>query len=755
PDKLPILKAGETLTFAGGEFKADSADSEQPGLPGVVGWAVGEVVYDSANPTMNNQSAFDNCTGRLIAPLETILINLSDTSAQTLEALIEPKTGLTSVFGTEWRFVKLASSLQKRVFYDPIKNLLGIRGYLNDKTLGDATLTASPPPAYVLEPDILTRREKEVLRNLFPTTSAWTDAVEDLYALSRNPQRISKVGAPSSSLSPGGIDPSYYVGLELDLNQVNGGDELDASGNPVTIANSARPKAAFGPGLALVPSPKFLEPNSDPNRVGYLTLVENDDPAIGGPITLHIVKVEKKHRYRGAIKTILSNNVFDEKITLRHTGDFGANGDDIVYQWFYREENGQSAPLPPDSAWKIFTDQSNNSTKGLGMYQITLEGSGGLLLADNLLFVRYRHKDDVPADGNNSVDWNGTEWNRDGASFRDPLQRDANGNADPANPIRFGGQWAGAANSPTVELEYRGQLASGWIKRVLDRVNPYEARINDFRNNDSPAAYSSIIRQVGPRFVGPVALNPDKNVIENVGLIELYQTILERGMDLSIDLSSPITTPGINTALLLAATRISDFHMLLANEAYSDALDPLIGFGKHLEEFTEFGSLMPTIFTFQNQVPSLLEEELALLRGIDHDRTRPMHNRLFWNFTKGEGEAAYAMNYHLTDANADGFIDESDGMLLFPQGHGDAWGHYLTAIKARYRLLKHPFFNWTSRSEFYNLLDVVLPVDFLDERKFAEAAAARAQTGAEIVNLTYRSRYVEDPNGQWAGLYRQ
>ena len=42
-------------------------------------------------------------------------------------------------------------------------------------------------------------------------------------------------------------------------------------------------------------------------------------------------------------------------------------------------------------------------------------------------------------------------------------------------------------------------------------------------------------------------------------------------------------------------------------------------------------------------------------------------------------------------------------------------------------------------------------VDYLDERKFAQAAAAKAKAGAEIVNLTYRQKYVEDPAGQWQG----
>ena len=90
-------------------------------------------------------------------------------------------------------------------------------------------------------------------------------------------------------------------------------------------------------------------------------------------------------------------------------------------------------------------------------------------------------------------------------------------------------------------------------------------------------------------------------------------------------------------------------------------------------------------------------------------------------------------------------------MIQFPQGHGDAWGHYLTAVRSQYDLLKHPAFNWVSRSESYNLQDIVISVDFLDERKFAAAAAAKAKAAAEIVNLTYRDRYVADPHAQWQG----
>ncbi len=45
----------------------------------------------------------------------------------------------------------------------------------------------------------------------------------------------------------------------------------------------------------------------------------------------------------------------------------------------------------------------------------------------------------------------------------------------------------------------------------------------------------------------------------------------------------------------------------------------------------------------------------------------------------------------------------------------------------------------------------MLEVDYLDERKFAEKAAARARAGSAIVQQTYRAAYTADPDGQWQG----
>ena len=42
-------------------------------------------------------------------------------------------------------------------------------------------------------------------------------------------------------------------------------------------------------------------------------------------------------------------------------------------------------------------------------------------------------------------------------------------------------------------------------------------------------------------------------------------------------------------------------------------------------------------------------------------------------------------------------------------------------------------------------------VDYYDEQKFAQSAAALARTGASIVQQTFREKYSEDPTGRWPG----
>jgi hypothetical protein len=759
PQDLPILKVGETLTFPGGEYSLDNPTTsvvtdtgdvqikDTPGLPGVVGWAAGQVIYDSLNPTNSDKNIFTNYTVILYQALEQRTVSLPISS---FPDILLPANKRTEVKNGNYVFLQAPSSLQKRVFYNPITGELGIKGFLNDKDIGNPTLTASPPAVYALEPNVMTEAEKNYLNGSTPGSpffdiagSAFAQAVNALYDLCRNPNQLAQNGGAQA-------DQAYRLGLEQEIIRDSSGQPLLQTNSGIVTPQRDRTKGSalvgLGPGLAVVANPAMLRTNNTVS-VSYVTMAENNSDALGGaPVVLHIIKVDRTQRYRGSIKTILSDNVFDENIVLRHTADFGGNADELVFEWWYRPEDGTTADTPDRATspnpWKLFADPSGK--QGLGFYQLTLKGNPSApeaLIADSLFFLRYRHKDELV----------------DGVNWEIPQTNQVLGGEEhcvlnvcvPGIPY----DWAGAGNSSPKDLDgdgkpdYLPQLVEGWIKRVIDRVNVYEARINDF-TADNPATYSSMIRELGARYMGPVALNPDKNVIENVGLIELYQTILDRGKSLSIDLSTPVSTPSIANALELASTRLSDFYQLLGNEAYSDALNPTIGFGS---DSVEYGYLAPTVFAFQNQVSSLLEEELALLRGQDAYFGPPVYNRLFWNFNHAEGEAAYVMNYDIKDVNKDGFIDVNDAMILYPQGHGDAWGHYLTALTQQYDLLRHPFFNWVSRSEFINLQDIVVPVDYLDERKFAQAAAAKAQAGSEIVNMTYRQKYVANPNGQWQG----
>jgi hypothetical protein len=194
---------------------------------------------------------------------------------------------------------------------------------------------------------------------------------------------------------------------------------------------------------------------------------------------------------------------------------------------------------------------------------------------------------------------------------------------------------------------------------------------------------------------------------------------------------------------------------LIGNEAWADAANPTIGIGTNDKAY---GDIATALFAFKGQVPSLLEEELALLRGRDdfHQpgvETGPVYNRLFWNYTRGidAGEVIYSLNYDIKENidDHDGKIDAADAYVMYPQGHGDSYGHYLTALKGYYKLIVDNDFTWVPRVEAVTILGKAVEVDYTDERKFAAAAAAAARAGNEIVDLTWRKDYNADKKIVW------
>lgn len=748
----PKLKRGETLTYQGGEYFSENPGSS--GLPALVAMKAAEIVYDSSTPSMMLASsdgagvyAHTRSSARIIRPLDRREQALS-VAHMNAAGLRPAERNKVFVVAERWYFKALPGSLQRRFYYNSLEERLVFRGYLNDKDSGHKDLTSGPDPLNVLEANILTDTEYNQIRRL-ATTTEWTQAIDDLYLQVQAPDEVSGKNTvatqPIKNLQGLRSRPSDWP------------EELTKFWNEAitSVENLSQPEMvglnSFGVGSALVPNPSLL--TATPTGSLYLTIAENNRTELdGAPVSLHIIEIVPE-RYRGAIKVIEAADAFSEKITLQHNGDFGTNTADLYYEWWIRDAssldevageiladgNLKDRDSSGNSLWQEYLpkDRLDNTNldiqqKHLGLHSIVLEGRPDVVLADKLVLMRYRHR-------------NETNWKL--VPFEVPNRTAA---WVYGNPAPF--QWAGAANSPQLQADgskrFVPQLVMGWVKRVLDRINPYEARYTDFFSNESPATYSSQIRIAGAPYAGNVALNSDKNVIENTGLIELYSTVLDRARALSIDNSSNgAASAGIRQALLLAATRLSTLYELLGGEAYSDAQDNTINAG----EDNALLSVASHTHAFQNMEADLLHEELALLRGTDFLKSYPVYNRLFWNYAKGLGEPAYNVNYNIYDANSDGFINEDDARKLYPQGHGDAWGHYLSAIDMHYTLLQHPGFSWTARSELYSLMQNVLEVDYLDEKTFAKLAAAKARAGRDIVRGTYRLNYTRDPDGQWQG----
>ena len=363
------------------------------------------------------------------------------------------------------------------------------------------------------------------------------------------------------------------------------------------------------------------------------------------------------------------------------------------------------------------TETASTLTTGsiVGKVRHVIQGTSLLTLTDNYLTMRYRAR----------------------------LTTNA-GYVSPSATTNPGGwsQWTEPA------------LAEGWIKRALAGINPFGQRVTDLFNNAINTDVS-LVQQAGKRWEGDIALNLSN--INAFGLIEIYETILRRGKMLSIEGTPAINYGAANDALLLAAGYLSDLYVIHGNEAFADAANPTIAYGT--DNGSTYGDVSTSLFAFKGQLPGVIDEELALLRGRDNvlqpgTQVTPVYNRLVWNYTRGisSGEAIYALNYNMKDMNADGVVGAADAAILYPQGHGDAYGHYLTALTGYYGLLANSNFSWQPRIEAVTILGKPVSVDYLDERKFATAAVALARAAALTVDLTYRQAYTASAVTTWANL---
>lgn len=437
---------------------------------------------------------------------------------------------------------------------------------------------------------------------------------------------------------------------------------------------------------------------------GYVTLAEAGGTALtqpGEPVALHVFRVDGTRLHTGETKVITAANPLSEQVTFQHTADLAGRFDEFEYEW---KIGAPVDGLPPASDATMSNYLPLDS--GTNMPRRTIGGAGIQALTDNYVVMRYRAQ-------------------------------------SPSHPLY--NQWS-EWTAP--------KLAEGWIKRVLAGINPFNQRLTDLFNN-SVNTDASMLTQAGRRWEGDVALNLD--TMNNYGLIEIYETVLRRGRSLSVE--SGYNYGPANDALLLAAGYLSDLYMMLGGEAWADAANPTIGIGT---SHSTYGDIATALFAFKGQTASLLEEELALLRGRDDFlvpgvQVAPVYNRLVWNYTRGidSGEVIYALNYNIQEnpaKDADGVINAEDAAVMFPQGHGDAYGHYLTALKGYYSLLMNSCFDWVPRSEAVNVLGQPVAVDYQDERKFAAAAAAVARAGQQVFDLTWRKDFQPVTEAGWAHL---
>ena len=447
---------------------------------------------------------------------------------------------------------------------------------------------------------------------------------------------------------------------------------------------------------------------------GYVTLVFENGEAFtdsGNTVSMQIIKVDSA-LYKGDLKVLLASNPLDEQVTLRHSGDYAGHPELYEFQWRYGyPTNGTNPTMTGNkistasgtSTWLKPSGTLGGSILVGGSVTATIS-SPAVLMGDTYFTMNYRLKVDGQGPG---AGWSG--W---------------------TSPV----------------------LVEGWIKRVLAKITPFNQRMSDLYNSEINTDVS-MLTQAGKRWEGDVALNLEN--INDVGLIEIYETVLNRGKNFTI--GAGIDFSSANNGLILAAGYLNDLYTILGNEAYADGANPTIS----IDDASSSTEVNTSRFSFEGQVTSSLEEELALLKGRDDSvnpgvGTAPAYNRLWWNYTRGinSGEVLYATNYNIKEktgsSTANGVVDAADAQRMFPQGHGDAYGHYLTALKGYYKLLEHPYFTWQTSAEDVTVLGQSVQIDYKDERKFAAAAANAASSARQIVALVHRQNYQDDPASGWS-----
>ena len=645
------------------------------GLPGVYNMKSVAIIYPAP---CEERHATETAT--LIDPTVSVSLSFDHELLKELGLTTDPNGGLTKRKGIYY-FNELPPNLSSRISVDPTNDKLSL--------IGEYVKNTSNTEASMIHLNVLSETERNQLLNVVPETmrsgSAWETWSAAVAALG-----VSRV-EPNTS-----------------------GTTLD--GNEVTTAYTPRDSYAL----------------TARGGTGWVVLIENDAPttnftatvngaaktvnmgvSAGDAINIHTLYVTNAYYQGYIIAQEDEQNLLSQRLSVLYTQCLGGDADDFIFEWRSAESNADgTVPENYDNEQTYVPRGVNYSDYQSPRITIGEQGDTLANMVNKYWICRYKAKE-----GTSAFSSMGDAWS----------------------------PWCAPAC-----------LAEGWVQRVLNNVTPFNQLMTDLYENEAETAVS-MIEKAGKPYTGDVAFNQD--ALTDCGLIELYETLFNKAESMSLLLGEG--GDSVCEQLMLCAQRLDDMYTLLGDEAYSDAKNPTIGFGS-TATFTgtnrdvlydiDYGAASSGLFCFDNQVSSLLDEELALLRGRTADSqpyvtkgnrrvtsTGPYYNRLLWNFTKGvtAGEVAYAVNYNIegTETTA---LSETQASVIYPQGHGDAYGHYLSALKGWYRLLRNPYFNWHRAQGAMSLASSTVNVDYYEEAKFATAALNLAKTAADVVDLTAR-----------------
>ena len=307
PPQVPELQVGETLLAAKHE------------LPQINGQAAAEVIYDQVRASQPSTAGPGHTKSavRLFDPLSPLTVTLA---SLPMDIASENDKGQRVIFGTADGKKQLPYYLRSRLSDDLWAKQLSFKGILDTSGAGEPLLLTN----------VMSDGERNQLRDLSRDTTYRT-AIDNLYHLTRNPRKVDANGD--------GADPDLLIGYWRPAGRRE----------PRQNTKEVEPQPLRGVPMALTAGAA--------DGTGYVTLAFNNDRSLAPlPVSLQVIKVACG-TYQGELKVVESDNVFDEQLTLRHSGDFGGEPDKLTFEWYYQPDQTGAPPAE-------LPDPERNDLKG-------------------------------------------------------------------------------------------------------------------------------------------------------------------------------------------------------------------------------------------------------------------------------------------------------------------------------------------------------------------------------------------------------